>query len=162
MVIDTNVLVSALLSSTSPPAELVALWRVGRFTLLTAAPQLEELTQATRYPRLRARLTPALAGRLVNELRDLAETVDKLPLVDVSPDPYDNYLLAIASGGRASSLITEHAPSEMHPCGAGPLAGPANFLARPCAIAINSAIEFLRAFVDASCSPWPTRFAGTT
>lgn len=26
----------------------------------------------------------------------------------------------------------------------------------------SSAIEFLGAFVDASCSPWPTRFAGTT
>jgi uncharacterized protein len=106
VVIDTNVLVSALLSSTSPPAELVALWREGRFTLLTAAPQLKELSRVTRYPRLRARLSPALAGRLVNELRDLAETVDKLPFVDVSPDPYDNYLLAIASGGRAGSLIT--------------------------------------------------------
>ena len=90
----------------SPPAELVALWCEGRFTLLTAAPQLEELARVTRHPRLCARLSPALAGRLVNELRDLTETVDKLPLVNVSPDPYDNYLLAIASGGRASSLIT--------------------------------------------------------
>jgi uncharacterized protein len=106
VVIDTNVLVSALLSPTSLPAALVTLWREGRFTLLTAEPQLEELTRVTRYPKLRARLNPALAGRLVNELRDLAEPVSPLPSVDVSPDPYDNYLLAIASGGRANSLIT--------------------------------------------------------
>ena len=91
VVIDTNVLVSALLSPASLPAELVTLWREGRFTLLTAAPQQEELTRVTRYPKLRARLNPALAGRLVNELRDLAETVSPLPSVDVSPDPYDNY-----------------------------------------------------------------------
>lgn len=106
VVIDTNVLVSALLSPASLPAELVTLWRDGRFILLTAAPQLEELTRVTRYPKLRARLNSALAGRLVNELRDLAETVSPLPFVDVSPDPYDNYLLAIARGGRANTLIT--------------------------------------------------------
>lgn len=135
--------------------------RLSRSQTTVAAPQLEDLA-ASPVTGYFARLTPAMAGRLVNELRDLAEAVDKLPLVDVSPDPYNNYQLAVASGGRASSLIAEHAPSEMHPCGRGPLARPANFLARPCAIAINSAIEFLRAFVDASCSPWPIRFAGTT
>ena len=106
MVVDTNVLVSALLSPASMPAQVVTLWRQGRFTLLTAAPQLDELARVTRYPKVRARLNPALAGRLVNELHDLAETVEPLPFVDVSPDPYDNYLLAIASGGHAHSLVT--------------------------------------------------------
>lgn len=106
VVIDTNVLISALLSLTSPPAALVTLWRAGRFTLLTAEPQLDELTRVTRYPKLRQRLNPALAGRLVNELRDLAEIIRPLPDVDVSPDPYDNYLLAIASAGHANTLIT--------------------------------------------------------
>lgn len=106
VVIDTNVLVSALLSSTALPAVLVTLWRGGRFTLLTAEPQLDELTRVTRYPELRQRLNPALAGRLVNELRDIAEMVGPLPDVDVSPDPYDNYLLAMASAGHANTLIT--------------------------------------------------------
>jgi putative PIN family toxin of toxin-antitoxin system len=106
VVIDTNVLVSALLSSTSPPAFLVTLWRAGRFSLITSEPQLDELTRVTRYPKLRQRLSPALAGRLVNELRDIAEMVNPAPDVDVSPDPYDNYLLAMASAGRANSLIT--------------------------------------------------------
>lgn len=106
VVIDTNVLISALLSPASVPAELVKFWRAGRFTLLTAVPQLEELTRVTRYPKIRERLSPPLAGRLINEMRDLAELVDPLPVVDVSPDPYDNYLLAIASGGRAHHLIT--------------------------------------------------------
>jgi putative PIN family toxin of toxin-antitoxin system len=106
VVVDTNVLVSALLSPASMPAQVVTLWRQGRFTLLTAPPQLDELARVTRYPKVRARLNPALAGRLVNELRDLAETVEPLPVVDASPDPYDNYLLAIASGGRAHSLVS--------------------------------------------------------
>lgn len=106
VVLDTNVLVSALLVESSLPAQFITHWRKGRFTLLTAAPQLEELMRVTRYPRIRARLKPALAGRLINNLRKVAILVETLPPVDVSPDPYDNYLLSIASGGAADYLVT--------------------------------------------------------
>ncbi len=106
VVLDTNVLISALLVESSLPAHLITYWRRGRFTLLTAAPQLEELMRVTRYPKIRARLEPALAGRLINDLRKVAVVVETLPLVDVSPDPYDNYLLSIASGGTANYLVT--------------------------------------------------------
>jgi uncharacterized protein len=87
LVIDTNVLVSALFSSTSLRAHLITLWREGLFDLLTSADQLEELMRVTRYPRIRERLEPAPAGRLINELRDLAILVKSLPVVAVSPDP---------------------------------------------------------------------------
>ena len=108
LVIDTNILVSALFSSTSLPAHLIVLWREGRFDLLTSADQLDELMRVTRYPRIRDRLAPALAGRLINELRDIAIVVKDLPVVTVSPDPYDNYLLATAPQVRriSSSLVT--------------------------------------------------------
>jgi len=106
LVIDTNLLISALLASTSLPAHLIVLWRNGRFDLLTAATQLDELRRVTRYPKIRERLPPALAGRLVNDLRALAVIIDKLPAVDLSLDPYDNYLLAIASAGKADFLLT--------------------------------------------------------
>jgi uncharacterized protein len=106
LVIDTNVLVSALFSSTSLPAHLIELWRQGLFDLLTSADQLDELMRVTRYPRIRDRLTPALAGRLINELRDLAIVLKDLPIVTVSPDPWDNYLLATAAAGGADFLVT--------------------------------------------------------
>ena len=66
LVIDTNILVSALLAATSLPAQLVVLWRADRFDLLTAVEQLDELMRVTRYPKIRERLPPAIAGRLVN------------------------------------------------------------------------------------------------
>ena len=106
LVVDTNILISALLAGTSLPAELIVLWRQGRFELLTAAEQLDELRRVTRYPKIRERLAPALAGRLVNDLRTLAVVVDKLPAIDVSRDPDDNYLLAIAMAGSADFLLT--------------------------------------------------------
>jgi uncharacterized protein len=88
LVIDTNVLVSALFSSTSLPAHLITLWRQGLFDLLTSADQLEELIRVARG------------------LRDLAILVKSLPVVTVSPDPYDNYLLATAAAGAADFLVT--------------------------------------------------------
>jgi len=110
VVLDTNVLVSALLVEISLPAQLVTQWRRGRFDLLTADPQLEELMRVTRYPKISARLKPSLAGRLSNDLRELAVLVDNLLTVDVSADPYDNYLLSIASGGEANYLVTGDKP----------------------------------------------------
>ncbi len=106
LVVDTNVLVSALLSETSLPAQLVVLWRQGRFDLLTSDDQLDELARVTRYPKIRERLSPALAGRLVNELRKLAVVVKEPPKVAASPDPDDDYLLAIARAGKADFLLT--------------------------------------------------------
>ena len=106
LVIDTNILISSLLASSSLPAHLILLWREGCFDLLTSAEQLDELMRVTRYPRIRERLSPALAGRLINEVRNLAMMVTNLPVVTVSSDPYDNYLLAMASVGAADFLLT--------------------------------------------------------
>ena len=106
VVLDTNILVSALLLESSLPAQLLTYWRRGRFELLTATPQFEELYRVTRYPKIRDRLKPAIAGRLINDLRELAQGIEPLPSVDVSPDPCGNYLLAIALGGEADCMVT--------------------------------------------------------
>ncbi len=110
MVLDTNVLISALLVESSLPAQLVAHWRRGRFVLLTTALQLDEVRRVTRYPKIRTRLKPVLAGRLVNDLREITVLVETLPTTDVSRDPYDNYLLALAVGGEADYLVTGDKP----------------------------------------------------
>ena len=101
LVVDTNILISALFAGTSLPSHLIVLWREGRFDLLTSAEQLDEMMRVTRYPKIRARLAPALAGRLINELRGVAVVVGKLSVVEVCADPDDNYLLAMAVVGSA-------------------------------------------------------------
>ena len=107
IVLDTNVLVSALLSQASSAARVVKLWRARqRIDLLTAQIQIDELIRVSRYPRIRDRISPTVMGRLINELRELAVMVDHLPPIDASPDPYDNYLLSIAVGGLADYLVT--------------------------------------------------------
>ncbi len=110
VVLDTNVLVSALLLESSLPAQLVAQCRRRHFVLLSATLQLDELRRVTRYPKIRARINAVDAGRLVNDLRKIAVMVEDLPEVDVSRDPFDNYLLALASGGGADYLVTGDKP----------------------------------------------------
>jgi putative PIN family toxin of toxin-antitoxin system len=110
LVLDTNVLLTALMSPDSSSAQILTLWRGRKFHLFTTTEQLDEISRVTRYPKIRTRLTPALAGRLVNRLRDLAILVEKLPKVDRSPDPGDNYLLALAQAGEADLLVTGDKP----------------------------------------------------
>ena len=43
---------------------------------------------------------------MLNEIRLLAVLVAHLPKVDVSPDPADNFMLAMAQVGHADYLVT--------------------------------------------------------
>jgi uncharacterized protein len=106
VVLDTNILISALLLASSTPAQAVHAWRRGQFQLLTCEMQLQELREVTRRPKIRDLVRPALAGELVNQLRGMAQIVDKLPAVDLSPDPFDNFLLALSMGGQADVLVS--------------------------------------------------------
>jgi putative PIN family toxin of toxin-antitoxin system len=110
LVADTNVLISALLIEMSLPAHFVRLWRNGHFDLVSSPAQIEELRRVTRYPRLRTRMQPALAGRLINELRALAIMVQDFPVPTISPDPFDDYLLGMAAAGGAEFLVTGDKP----------------------------------------------------
>jgi putative PIN family toxin of toxin-antitoxin system len=110
VVLDTNILISALITSVSPSAQVLALWRSRRFDLLTCAQQLEEFARATRYPQVRARLLPTVAGALLNRVRDRAMVLENLPKLDIAPDPDDNYLLALAEAGEAQFLVTGDKP----------------------------------------------------
>ncbi|MGA7886504.1 MAG: putative toxin-antitoxin system toxin component, PIN family [Acidobacteriaceae bacterium] len=104
--LDTNILISALLLASGHPAAIYRAWIAGRFTLVTCEEQIEEFRAALQKPALAERIRPHRAGRLVNELRRVAEMAERLPRVRRSPDPNDDYLLALAEAGRADYLVT--------------------------------------------------------
>ena len=106
VVLDTNILVSALLSPGEPPGLLLDAWLDNRFELLTSREQLDETARVTRYTRLRARIRRSEAGRLVNLLSELAIVVETHVAVELSTDPFDNFLLGLALGGAADYLVT--------------------------------------------------------
>jgi uncharacterized protein len=106
IILDTNILLSALMTKAMPPDQLYEAWKSSRFTLLSSEQQIEELRRVTRRPGLQERIATAEAGRMVNDLRLLATMLVQLPQVDVSPDPLDNFPLAMAQAGDADLLVT--------------------------------------------------------
>ena len=106
VILDTNILLSALISPHGPADQLYHAWRTGRFTLLTSDAQLDELRRVTRQVRVRPLVDSAAAGTLVNELRELALLVTDLPNIEISADPFDNFLFAMARMGRADYLVS--------------------------------------------------------
>jgi uncharacterized protein len=106
VVLDTNIVVSALLAPTGSPAAIIRVWLDGRFTLLTCTVHADEMRATLRKPRVAERIKPHMAGRLVNRIKGLAENIDHLPRVERSPDPNDDFLLALSEAGRADYLVT--------------------------------------------------------
>jgi putative PIN family toxin of toxin-antitoxin system len=105
VILDSNVLISALIATGSPPDLIYRAWRRKRFTLVTSGVQLLELRRASRYPKLRRLVPPSEFGALINRLHG-AIVLNELPLVNLSRDPADNYLLAMAVAGEAEFLVT--------------------------------------------------------
>ena len=106
VVIDINILVSALIVPTGQPAAVIRMWLDGKFTLLTCATHVNELRATLHKPRVAELIKPHKAGRLLNQVRKLAEDVDPLPRVERSSDPDDDYLLALSEAGKADYLVT--------------------------------------------------------
>lgn len=93
VVIDINILVSALIVPTGQPAAIIRMWLDGKFTLLTCATHVNELRATLHKPRVADLIEPHKAGRLVNQVRKLAEDIDPLPCVERSSDPDADYLV---------------------------------------------------------------------
>jgi uncharacterized protein len=106
VILDTNVLVAALMVADGPPHQLFEAFLNDRFTLVTSDAQIEEFSRVSRYPAIRSRIHPAQAGRLLNAVRSLSVLLEKLPPASVSRDPHDDYLFAMAKAGDVNYLVT--------------------------------------------------------
>lgn len=105
VVLDTNILLSALISPHGSPDIIYRAWRAARFELVTSTTQLDELRRASRYPKLKAVLQPHHVGTMINNLQR-AVVLNHL-LVDIeTDDSNDAFLLAMAQAGEADYLVT--------------------------------------------------------
>jgi uncharacterized protein len=102
-VLDPNVIISALLSTDGAPAAVLRAWIQGAFELVLSPHLLEELGRALGYPKLRKRITEQEADRVIGWLAGAAILVadPSGPPSDRSPDPGDDYLIALAEAERS-------------------------------------------------------------
>jgi len=105
VVLDSNVLFSALISPHGAPDAIYRAWRAARFEVITSRVQLDEIRRASRYPKLQAVLQPARVGVMINNLQR-AVILDRLKITLETDDPDDAFLLAMATAGEADYLVT--------------------------------------------------------
>lgn len=108
VILDTNVLLGALISPHGAPDQIYRAWRMMRFELVTSAAQLDELRRVSRYPKLKTILPAHRVGTMVNNLHRAVVLTQLPPLPEdmAVNDPSDAFLLAMALGSQADYLVT--------------------------------------------------------
>jgi len=106
LILDTNILLSALLSPLGAPAKLLDAWERKVFTLAACEELIAELRDVAGRPFFRARLRASAAELLAAGLRDFSFFCRDLPSGSIAPDPKDSYLLALAEASEAEFLVT--------------------------------------------------------
>lgn len=106
IVLDTNILVSALLTPNGPPGRLLAAVKRGDVTLVTSDVQIDELRNVLGRDRLSACIRPREAAALLDNLSAVGVVATDLPDVDASPDPDDDLILAAAVAGHADLIVS--------------------------------------------------------
>jgi putative PIN family toxin of toxin-antitoxin system len=106
LILDTNILLSALLSPLGAPAKLLDAWERNKFTLVASDALIAELRDVAGRPFFRARLRASAAELLAAGLRDFTFYCHSLPSGPIAPDPKDSYLLAMAEASQAEFLVT--------------------------------------------------------
>lgn len=105
-VLDTNILVSALITKGTSPEQLYQAWLRGKIELVTSNEQIAELSEVLARPRLRKFVETDHAAILVENIGTFALIVDSPPKVNLSPDPKDNPILALAIAGHADIIVS--------------------------------------------------------
>lgn len=103
--LDTNVLLSALISPHGSPDTIYRAWRAARIEIATSVAQPNELRRASRHPTFKAVFQPHRVGTMVNNLQR-ALVLERLPSDIEADDPFDAFLLAMAVAGDADHLVT--------------------------------------------------------
>jgi uncharacterized protein len=78
-VIDPNVLISAAISKSGPPRQILTAWIDQRFELVASPALLAELADVLARPKLRRWISPAVAREFVDGLTDDALITDAPP-----------------------------------------------------------------------------------
>jgi len=107
VVIDTNLLISYLLTKGETISKLLDHWRERDFILLTSPEILAELEKALDYPHLKTKITKEEREALLVELRSGVEQVSgQLVLPPVTRDPKDDKFIACAVEGNANYIVS--------------------------------------------------------
>lgn len=104
IVLDTNVLVSAMLTGGGAPDQVLQLILQGSATLLADSRVFAEYDEVTARPAFR--FDPVERLLLLDTLEEIAEPVVAAPLKLALPDPEDRIFVEVARAGAADAIVT--------------------------------------------------------
>ncbi len=104
IVLDTNVLISAMLSPRGNEALVLRLALAGGFVIVVSTELLAEYEGVLKRPRFA--FQPLVIQRLLSELRSSAKLVRPKITLNASPDEADNRFLECAETAKALYLVT--------------------------------------------------------
>ena len=107
VVLDTNVVLSALVFGGGNAGRLRHAWQAGAFTPLASTATAQELVRVLAYPKFR--LSAADRNELLADYLPYTTTVripDPPPIVPACRDPFDVMFLELATVGKAKALVT--------------------------------------------------------
>lgn len=105
VVIDTNVLISGLLFTTSTPARAVGK-AVTKAQLVATTETLRELIGKLHSPKFDRYVRRERRDALLERVASLVEIIDVLQAIRASRDPKDDKFLEAAVNGRADVIVT--------------------------------------------------------
>lgn len=107
VVLDTNVVLSALVFARGLTAQLRSEWQAARLVPLVSSATVQELVRVLAYPKFQ--LDPAEQQELLADYLPYAQVVSMLKPLPVVPDCRDALdlpFLHLAAAGRAAALVT--------------------------------------------------------
>lgn len=105
-VLDTNILIAALITKDTPPDILYQAWLHGKIEIVTSPAQMNEIAAVLSRPRLMKFIHPDEASILLENLDTRAIIINDPSPVDFSPDPADNRILAVAVAAEADLIVS--------------------------------------------------------
>jgi uncharacterized protein len=106
-VVDPSVLVSGVITSGGPPAHLLDRWLDAEIELIVCPHLLDELEGVLLRTKFRGLLTPDEAVTFVELLRLTASVKpDPQPAPGLTPDPKDDYIVALAREAGADCVVS--------------------------------------------------------
>ena len=130
VVLDTNVLISGLFSTTSTPA-LAVEKAITKAQIVATAETLRELIEKLLQPKFDRYVSQERREALLQRVASIVEIVEVLQAVRASRDPKDDKFLDAAVNGRANVLVTgDRDLLDLNPFRGIAIVTPADYLAR--------------------------------
>jgi uncharacterized protein len=108
IVLDTNILISAVITQGSTIQAVLDVCRTGKVTLVLSKPLLREIGRVLHKPKILKRhcMSDKQISQYIEDLATFAEVVPGTAFVEISKDPTDNMFFACAIEASANYIVS--------------------------------------------------------